>query len=871
MKKRLGLLLVLLAAVVILLMPAAKINIHSSVDAESAAVFGQQFSLMDVLLKGAGALPVSSVPQMGMVQLAQLPLCIGMAALALAALIGLLNRRGALQAAVGLGMLACAMLFSFATQFNNAADSLLYGYLLTAQFWVYVPAVLALLLAGYCSLLLRSQVKEATAGREWQANEAASDVILPLDQKKWRKIGAVLAVASALCIFLPYIVVSVPATVTEAVPAGVLNRTVSMMDYMLDNETTLNAEVVAAGASTDVLNGDLGVLNAYSGQSASNNNIKYIFQNPKAVTAKNAMLLAAVVLLILGAVLALIPSADRWFAVCCHAGALIAMAGAVVGMNYVGADDFYAKAGRQLVYLGLGSVTFVPMLMLLLAGAALLCGVMGVRRANEPYFVNPVPEKIRIRVIAILLAVLALATVFLPAASFSFYKAGGSNVVSTEEIGGIDALTFSVPDDVAHPKDKKGKLMYEAQPKKDEVLTDTAVESVMGSIALANSVCTWLTLSLTVFGIAVLMLQKAQKLAVISFGAGFLVRAVQWLLITVQMSSAIGESGGTLYLYLSMPLLVFAAFFSGFVHLDQIPKKYRLFLMMLPFLVSVFLFSYLPLAGWRYAFYNYKFGLPWSQQEFVGFKWFTEMFTNSGHFTNIVRVMKNTLGMSLLGLAFSWLPMFFAIFLNEINNVRFKKFVQIFTTLPNFISWALVFSFAMTMFSMETGIFSKFMLAIGAIDQPVAWLNSGEHIWLKMWAWGTWKGLGWSSIMYLAAIAGIDQEMYEAARVDGANRWNVIRHITLPSLLPTFFVLLLLSISNIINNGMDQYLVFQNPMNKTTIEVLDLYVYNITIASKGTTMYSFGTAIGILKTIVSVTLLFTANFTSKKLRGESIL
>ena len=215
--------------------------------------------------------------------------------------------------------------------------------------------------------------------------------------------------------------------------------------------------------------------------------------------------------------------------------------------------------------------------------------------------------------------------------------------------------------------------------------------------------------------------------------------------------------------------------------------------------------------------------------------------------------------------------MVFAIFLNEVGNTRFKKFVQIFSTLPNFISWALVFSFAMCLFAMDTGIWSKFMLGIGAIKEPVVWLNSPDHIWLKMWAWNTWKGLGWGAIMYLAAISGIDQELYEAARVDGANRWHQMRYITLPGLLPTFFVLLMLSISNILNNGMDQYLVFQNPMNKATIEVLDLYVYNITIASRGTTLYSFATAIGILKTLVSVTLLFTANFASKKLRGESIV
>ncbi|NLO86178.1 MAG: sugar ABC transporter permease [Clostridiales bacterium] len=293
--------------------------------------------------------------------------------------------------------------------------------------------------------------------------------------------------------------------------------------------------------------------------------------------------------------------------------------------------------------------------------------------------------------------------------------------------------------------------------------------------------------------------------------------------------------------------------------------------MMLPFLVAVFLFSYLPLYGWSYSFYNYKFGLPMSQQEFVGLKWFAEIFTNVGMRNNMIRVMQNTFAMSGLGLLTSWMPMVFAILLNEVSRAKFKKFVQIFTTLPNFISWALVFSFAMTIFSLDTGIFNKFLLSIGAIDQPIAWLNSGNHMWLKMWGWSTWKGLGWGAIMYLAAIAGIDQELYEAARVDGAGRWKQIQFITLPGLLPTFFVLLLLSISNLINNGMEQYLVFQNSMNKDTIEVLDLFVYNITIASKGTSLYSFGTAIGILKTIFSVTLLFGANYASKKLRGESIV
>ncbi len=334
----------------------------------------------------------------------------------------------------------------------------------------------------------------------------------------------------------------------------------------------------------------------------------------------------------------------------------------------------------------------------------------------------------------------------------------------------------------------------------------------------------------------------------------------------------LGLFSATTGMYISLPLLVFAAFIAHFAYMEKLPRKYKLFFLLIPFLVATFLFSYLPLYGWRYAFYDYKFGLPMSEQEFVGFKWFTMLFANEGYRNNIIRVLKNTFGISGIGLLTSWMPMVFAIFLNEMKSEKYKKAVQIFTTLPNFISWALVFSFAMAIFSMDTGIFSKFMLSIGAIDEPVAWLNSGDHIWLKMWAWSTWKGLGWGAIMYLAAIAGIDQEQYEAAKVDGANRWQQMRHVTLPGLIPTFFVLLLLNISNILNNGMDQYLVFQNPMNRNPIEVLDLYVYNITIAAQGTSaLYSLGTAVGILKTLVSVTLLFCANKFAKRVRGESIM
>ena len=148
------------------------------------------------------------------------------------------------------------------------------------------------------------------------------------------------------------------------------------------------------------------------------------------------------------------------------------------------------------------------------------------------------------------------------------------------------------------------------------------------------------------------------------------------------------------------------------------------------------------------------------------------------------------------------------------------------------------------------------------------YLLSDSHMWLKMLAWGLWKGLGWSAIIYIASISGIDQQLYEAATVDGAGRFAKMWYITIPELIPTYMVLLLMSIANILSNGMEQYLVFSNSINKNSIEVLDLYVYNLGITSG---LIPISTVIGMVKSIISVILLFAANSVSKLIRGESIV
>ena len=290
------------------------------------------------------------------------------------------------------------------------------------------------------------------------------------------------------------------------------------------------------------------------------------------------------------------------------------------------------------------------------------------------------------------------------------------------------------------------------------------------------------------------------------------------------------------------------------------------FLYILPFVLLVAVFSYYPLYGWIYAFYDYRPPFALSEVPFVGLKWFKNMVENEERVKDILRVIRNTFAMSGISMLFSWFPMIFAVFLNEIKCRPFKKFVQTVTTLPNFISWVLVFSIAFSVLSVN-GAVNSFLGSVIDNYEPTDFLSSSEHVWFKQWLWLTWKNAGWAAIMYIAAITGIDEELNEAARIDGASRMQIIRHITLPSILPTYFVLVMLNLANFLSNGMEQYYVFQNAFNRPYIEVLDLYVYNL----KKLNGYSLSTAISILKTVISITLLGVTNKISKLIRGEGFI
>lgn len=290
-------------------------------------------------------------------------------------------------------------------------------------------------------------------------------------------------------------------------------------------------------------------------------------------------------------------------------------------------------------------------------------------------------------------------------------------------------------------------------------------------------------------------------------------------------------------------------------------------LLAVPFLIYVFAFSYVPLVGWIYSVFDYKIGqkfLDFGSMFFVGLGNFQKLFTER---SEVLRVLRNTLALSALGLLSTPVPVVFAIMFNEIKNSKFKKIVQTATTLPNFISWIIVYGVAFAFFSVN-GFVSVLMQKIGIQPPVMGILGDADLTWVLQWILGIWKNFGWSAIIYIAAITGIDSELYDAAKVDGANKIQSILHITIPGIMPTYVVMFLLAVSNILSNGFDQYFMFYNPMVADKIEVLDYYVYKVGFYIND---YSYSITLGMLKSILGIVLLFTANALSKKIRGESIV
>ena len=193
--------------------------------------------------------------------------------------------------------------------------------------------------------------------------------------------------------------------------------------------------------------------------------------------------------------------------------------------------------------------------------------------------------------------------------------------------------------------------------------------------------------------------------------------------------------------------------------------------------------------------------------------------------------------------------------------------VQTAVTLPNFVSWVIVYSMCFSLFSWD-GLVNQVLKHLRLIGEPTQVLSNANAAWFVQTLLGQWKSIGWSAIIYLAAISGIDPQLYDAAMVDGAGRFRCMWHVTIPGVLPTFIVLFILSMGHILSVGFDQYYVFNNPMVAGKLEVLDLYTYRLGIGSQD---YSFATAVGILKSGVSIISIFVVNALAKRVRGETVI
>jgi putative aldouronate transport system permease protein len=287
--------------------------------------------------------------------------------------------------------------------------------------------------------------------------------------------------------------------------------------------------------------------------------------------------------------------------------------------------------------------------------------------------------------------------------------------------------------------------------------------------------------------------------------------------------------------------------------------------MSIPFMLWLFVFRYLPLWGWTMAFQNYKPGKGFWEQTWVGFHYFIELFTQRDFYL----ALRNTLAMSLMGLAFGFAaPILFALLVNEIRWKPFKGSVQTISYLPHFISWVIAANMITQMLSIDGGAVNGLLLAAGLIREPIQFMALPKGFWWIVTFSDMWKETGWNSIIYLAAIAGVDPALYEAAKVDGAGRLRRVLHITLPGIRPTVSVILIMNIGWLLSIGFERQMLLGNAVVQKYALVLDYHALQYGIALS---RYAYGTAVGIFKSAVSILLLVLANKAADKVGDGKIL
>ncbi|MDQ1910280.1 ABC transporter permease subunit [Paenibacillus sp. GD4] len=294
----------------------------------------------------------------------------------------------------------------------------------------------------------------------------------------------------------------------------------------------------------------------------------------------------------------------------------------------------------------------------------------------------------------------------------------------------------------------------------------------------------------------------------------------------------------------------------------EVRKDWDLYLLLVPGLLFLAIFKYTPMYGLVIAFQDFNIFQGISESPWVGLKHFEKLFVND----QFLNVLSNTLMISLLKLAFLFpAPILLAILLNEIRRMAFKRVVQSVIYLPHFISWVIVGGLFINMFSVNGGIVNAVIVKLGGEPIPF-FMHQGYFRPLLVLSEG-WREVGWGTIVYLAAIAGIDPQLYEAAKMDGANKFKQMLHVTLPGLIPTITLMFILKMGSLLEAGTEQILVMYNPVVYDVADTIGTYVYRVGI---GTSDYSFSTAVGLFESVVAFLLVISGNFLCRKYLGRSI-
>lgn len=299
------------------------------------------------------------------------------------------------------------------------------------------------------------------------------------------------------------------------------------------------------------------------------------------------------------------------------------------------------------------------------------------------------------------------------------------------------------------------------------------------------------------------------------------------------------------------------------INWKEIKKQKVLLLLSAGYVIYGFIFCYLPLAGWLMAFENYKPKAGFFHSEFIGLAKFRQLFLDDG----FIRVIRNTLAMGVINLVTTMVAaIIFAILINEVKSQGGKKVVQTISYLPHFLSWIIVTGILHDALS-GTGIVNDLLVRFHLLKEPLNFFAYPKYFWWIVAFANVWKETGWNAIIYLASITAIDTSLYEAAAIDGAGRWARIKYITLPGIRPTIIILLLMNAGNVLNAGFEVQYLLGNGLVQSVSQTIDIYVLKWGI-SQGD--YSLGTAAGIFKSVVSISIILIANEMARRAGEERL-